>query len=98
MAGSDDAPQKTNGEVWTRLNQQGDSINELAKAQAATEAHLAALATAVETGFAAINSNINRIVDKENRPTNWIGLGSLIIVVIGALLTFVTLQTDLYRS
>ena len=88
---------KSGSAVWDRLNQQSDFISEIARTQAATEANLAALAASVETGFNSINASINRIVDKDSRPTNWIGLGSLLIVVIGALLTFVALQTDPVR-
>ena len=95
---TDDDKKRTSAAVWDRLNQQGDSISELARAQAATEANLAALAQSVQSGFDSINSSITRIVDRDSRPTNWIGVGSLLFVVIGALITFVALQTDPVRS
>lgn len=90
--------QYTSSEVWDRLNQQSDNLSELARAQAATEANLSALAKSVQGGFDSINSNIQRIVERTERPTNWIGIGSLLVVSAGALLTIVALQTDPLRS
>lgn len=84
--------------MWNRLDQQGESISELARGQAATEANLAALAASVESGFNNINANLARISERENRPINWIGIGSLLFVVIGSLITFVALQVDPVRS
>jgi hypothetical protein len=97
MANGDDHSNKSSGAVWDRLNQQSDFISELARSQAATEANLAALAQSVASGFDSINGSLNRIIERENRPTNWIGLGSLLVVVVGGLLTFVALQTDPVR-
>ena len=98
MSGESNGTRKTSSEVWNRLDQQSNAINDIARAQSATEANLSSLAKSVEAGFNDLNAAINRIVDKDNRPTNWIGLGSLVIVVIGSMLTFVALQTDPVRS
>ena len=97
MSGESNGTRKTSSEVWNRLDQQSNAINDIARAQSATEANLSSLAKSVEAGFNDLNAAINRIVDKDNRPTNWIGLGSLVFVVIGAMLTFVALQTDPVR-
>lgn len=94
--GGDDQ-KRTSGAIWNRLDQQGESIGDLARAQAATEANLAALAASVESGFNSINNSLSRIVDRDSRPTNWLGVGSLLFVVIGSLITFVALQTDPVR-
>lgn len=101
---AEDEKSKSSGAVWDRLDQHGSFIAELGRAQAATDASVSALAESVKSGFEGINENfarhernLQRYDDQQNRPTNWIGLGSLLIIVIGALLTFVTLQTDPVR-
>ena len=80
--------------MWDRLDQQSRSIGDLTRSQAATEANLAALAEATRTGFDQINASLNRVLERESRPTNWVGIGSLFAVVVGALIGFVALQTD----
>ena len=97
MADNGNGTRRTSSDVWDRLDQQSDSISDIARAQSATEANLASLAKSVETGFDHIEASISRLVDQHNQPINWIGIGSLLIVVIGALLTFVALQTDPVR-
>ena len=83
----------TNGDIWDRVNQQSDQISELTRVQAATEANLAALANTVETGFTSIQQSLDRINQRDDRPTNWIGIGSLIFATCAGILTFVTLLT-----
>lgn len=96
---TDDNPEyKSGSQLWDRLNQQGDSISDLARAQAATEANLAALAQAVESGFNNINASLNRYAEREARPTNWIGAGILSAALIGSILTFVSLHTTPIRE
>jgi hypothetical protein len=84
--------------MWDRLNQQGDFISELARAQSATEANLSALASTVKSGFDQINASLiahsqeQTEIRKENsRPINWVGLGLALIALLGGMVTFVSL-------
>ena len=80
---SDETGSEGSGAVWNRLNQQGDELNALARAIAATEANLGALAKSVETGFNNQNDVLNRLIqssdrqrEKSARPVNyavWVG-------------------------
>lgn len=90
---SHDERSKNSSQVWDRLNQQSDQLGDLARAQASTEAHLAALAHSVETGFNSINTSLNRYAERDGRPTNWVGIGGLLVVSFGMMVSFVSLHT-----
>jgi len=94
----DKAHATSSSSIWDRLNQQSDIISEVVRAQATTEANLAALAEAMRSGFDQVNTNLNRVNDRENRPTNWIGLGGLVIVVITTMIAFNSLTTQPVRE
>ena len=86
-----DSQDPTSSSVWNRLDQHGDQIGSLAQSQATTEANLAALAQSVDTGFQTVNRSLNRLAERETRPTNWIGLGLALIALLGGMVTFVSL-------
>jgi uncharacterized BrkB/YihY/UPF0761 family membrane protein len=70
---TDEHRERTSSDIWNRVNQQSDAISEIARAQAASEANIASLASAVESGFATIQESLNRINEKDQRPVNYIG-------------------------
>ena len=80
-------------DIWNRVNQQGDQISELAKAQAATDAQLLQLARMVESGFSSVTDEIRHWRDRDTRPTNWIGIGSLVFSLMVVTSGFVVLIT-----
>ncbi|HNP65794.1 MAG TPA: hypothetical protein PKH39_17815 [Woeseiaceae bacterium] len=69
---------KSSSAVWSRLNQHGDEISALARAHAATEASLTALAKSVEAGFAHQADILGQLIEesrnqreKSSRPVNY---------------------------
>jgi len=91
MPNGNDGQDHPSSTVWNRLDQHGDQLSALARAQATTEANLAALANSVDSGFQTVNRALGRLAEKEAQPTNWIAIGIAAITVLGALVTFVTL-------
>ena len=78
-------------DVWKRLNEQGDSIAQIAAAQAKTDAKLDALADRLDAGISTMTRAVTDLSSSVNRPTNWVGVGGLIAVITSGLISFVVL-------
>lgn len=71
-------------DLWNALHEHGGQIAEIAKGQAATDAQLHSLQRRVDTGFDQLAHSIESLtahVNKPPQPTNWIGIGSLIVAI-----------------
>lgn len=62
------AGEHSRDDLWERINDQSNQIGEVRSAQSATDARLAALESAVDTGFRTLSSELRSIGERVNRP------------------------------
>lgn len=72
-------------DIWNRLATQGEQITDIAKAQASTETELAALKSAVDTGFRSLSSELRSISDKVNAPPDAPNYTGWLVGILGLL-------------
>ena len=79
-------------EVWATINKQSGSIADIKAGQAATDARLGALETAVETGFRTLAAEIHGLAERSRpKETNYIGLFVGFVTVLGLFGSFALL-------
>lgn len=68
-------------DIWNRVNEQSSQIGEIKAGQAATDAKLLALETAVDAGFASLTHEL-RSMRSDNRP-NTLALFGIAVTMLG---------------
>lgn len=92
MAGTQKPQGHTRDEVWATINQQSGTIADIKAGQAATDARLGALETAVETGFRTLAAEIHGLAERSRpKETNYIGLFVGFVTVLGLFGSFALL-------
>lgn len=76
------------GDVWKAVNQQGNEISEIKAAQRGTDQKL----IGVTDGIRRLEGLFHELADRQNRPTNWLGVASLFFTIVAGFVVFVSLQ------
>lgn len=76
---------RTRDDIWQRIDAQSSQIGEIRSGQAATDARLGALESAVDAGFRTLSTELSGIAERVNRPApppNYLGI---VVVALGLL-------------
>lgn len=75
-------------EIWKKINDQSETISEVRSGQAATDARLGALESAVDQGFRTLSSELRNISEKVHRPQAPPNYSIFVFLAIGLLGVF----------